>query len=361
MTFAAPVGSNHVLFVCRPASTEIDKLLLGHNKSHLSEEEIDHLIDLILERQGDRRLPWSTEMGDIIEKRWVSGKLDRDRWEQYTGQFLVDYFELKVRSRVVIGTPGGLKLQLAVQDVRCGSGEHMTFEIEERRGAVRVGETLVMAHDIVGNLGTLQHKGGHSALGRSCNFGDATWNSITPGKHRVTYESQLSVLESTKPEQNKKGEVFANKSVTLKTETTFLPKGQTTVTVNTDPLLKPDVDRSIKIIQIKMSPAVNSKTENKYFTNVRLDLRSCPIHLAFDIILKDGEIEYPCGSMTSTAGTKSSWEGVAYLPTDLSGRHVDVIFRPAPDVAENSLNLFEIWGEEIRMNNIMIANDGPRD
>ena len=345
-----------------PASeSAIVELLHREGEGLLNSDQMNDLIDLVLKHQADRQRPWRTEMGDLIEKSWVSDKLDRDLWEQYTSQFVVDYFDVKVRPRIVIGTPGGVNLQLVVQDVRCGSGKHITFQLQQKSWAVRIGETLIGASNMPGNLGTLRHKGGNSSLGCNNAFGKQTWDSIKPGRQTITYESELAILESAAPENKERQDVFASRKVTFETETTFLPRGQTTVNINTDPSMKVDVDRSITIKRIKTGPAVNPKTDNKYYSNVMLDITPRPIDIAFEIILKDGDNEYTSGSVTSTSDDKDGLNSMAYIPADLSGKRIDVIFRPAPDIAEDTVDLFEIWGEEIVFKNVLVSGESVSD
>ena len=345
-----------------PASeSAIVELLRREGDDLLDIDQVDDLIDVVLKHQADRQRPWRTEMGDLIEKSWVSDKLDRDLWEQYTSQFVVDYFDVKVRPRIVIGTPGGVNLQLEIQDVRCGSGKHITFQLQQKSWAVRIGETLIGASNMPGNLGTIRHKGGYSSLGCNNAFGQQTWESIKPGRQTITYESELAILESAAPENKERQDVFASRKVTFETETTFLPRGQTTVNINTDPSMKADVDRSITIKRIKTGPAVNPKTDNKYYSNVMLDITPRPIDIAFEIILKDGDNEYTSGSVTSTSDDKDGLNSMAYIPADLSGKRIDVIFRPAPEIAEDTVDLFEIWGEEIVFKNVMVSGESVID
>ena len=339
----------------------IEELLRRESEGLLNPVQLDELVDLILEYQADRERPWRTEMGDLIEKRWVNGKLDRKLWEQYTAQFVVDIYEIKVRPRIVIGTPGGVNLQLEIQDVRCGSGKHITFEVQETNRVTKIGSTIIGGNNIPGTF-SLRHQGGGRTMGNSNDFGKQTWESIRPGKQKITFEAQLAIVESSASDKDEQQDVFASRKVTvLETETTFLPRGQTTVNINTDPSMKPDVDRSITIKRIKTGPAVNPKTDNKYYSNVILDITPRPIDIAFEIILKDGDNEYTSGSVTSTSEGKHGLNSLAYIPADLSGKRIDVIFRPAPAIAEDTVDLFEIWGEEIVFKNVMVSGESVID
>jgi serine/threonine protein kinase len=341
-----------------PASeSAIVELLHREGEGLLNSDQMNDLIDLVLKHQADRKRPWRTEMGDLIEKRWVSGKLDRDLWEQYTAEFVVDYFKVKVRPRIVIGTPGGVNLQLRTQDVRCGSGKHITFRLQQKSWEFRIGGTLIGAANQQANLGTISHQGDQSGMGFSCSFEEKTWDSIKPGRQTVTYKLQLAILESPAHGEEVQPNVFASREVTFETETTFLPRGQTTVNINTDPLMKDDVDRSITIKRIETSLDENTATDNKYYCNIILNIEPRPIDIAFEIILKDGDNEYTSGSVTTPADSDNGLNSVAYIAADLSGKRIDVIFRPAPDIAEDTVDLFEIWGEEIVIKDVLVTGE----
>ena len=340
----------------------IVELIRREGEGTLAGDQIKDLIDLILKYQADRERPWRTEMGDLIEKRWLAGKLNRDLWEQYTAQFLVGFYKVKVRPRIVIGTPGGVNLKLVIQDVRCGSGKHITLKVQEKDRVTRVGSTIIGRVNMPGIIMKLKHKGGHGSIGNCNSFGEQLWDSIKPGKQKITFEAQLSILESPAPEKQDPQEVFfASRKVTFETETTFLPRGQSTVNINTDPAMKAEVDRSITIVRIKTGPAVKPVAGNKYYVNVRLDIKSRPIDTAFSIILKDGDNEYKAGSLTQTAENNNGLESMAFIPADLSGKRIDVILRPAPDQAELTVDLFEIWGEEIVFKNVLVTGKPVAD
>jgi hypothetical protein len=96
-------------------------------------------------------------------------------------------------------------------------------------------------------------------------------------------------------------------------------------------------------------------TSNKFYAKVILAFKPRPIDTAFTIVLKDGENEYNAGSFAMTAEDESrSLNSMGSIPVDLSGKRIDVILRPAPDEAERSIDLFEIWGNEIVFEDVLV-------
>lgn len=337
------------------------ELIRRYREGLLDADQITQVIQLVLRYQGERELPWSVEMGDLIEKSWVSKDLSRDLWEQYTSQFLVDYFDVKVRQRIVIDNLGGVNLQLVPKDVRCGSGEHITFQLQEKSFAVRIGDHLITSNDMAGNLGAITHKGGNRSVGRSFNLGQVVWDTIKPGSQTIAYESELAILESDPTKESEQSEIFASQKVIFETQTTFLPSGQSTVTINTDPKMKADVDRSLAVKQIKTELAANTQAGSKYYVNLQLDVRARPIDVVFKIFLNHGANQYDCGLFGAKAEWSGSSEVVAFLPIDLNGQRVEVVFQPSPEIAERSIDLFEIWGEEIIVKDVMITGQSAAD
>ena len=126
----------------RGSQVAINELLRREDEGLLDSDQINDLIEVILKHQADRKRRWRTGIGDLIEKRWVDGKLDRDIWEKYTAQLLVDICELKVRPRIVIGSPSGVLVQRNFRDLRCGSGKYIEFLLRETNGVTVLSRCL---------------------------------------------------------------------------------------------------------------------------------------------------------------------------------------------------------------------------
>jgi hypothetical protein len=343
----------HEAAAASESALAIEELLRRESEGLLNPVQLDDLVDLILEYQADRERPWRTEMGDLIEKRWVNGKLDHDLWEQYTAQFLVDTYRLRVRPRIVIGS-GKMAVQQIKQVTRCGGGTHMTYQLRENYRTTKIGSTVVERLGNFPSTTDLSHDNGGM---NSTNYylGDEEqWATIKPGKHKITREFELSILGGPGPEGAKRTEVFASRRVSFETETTFLPPGQSTVNINTDPALKAAVEDAITIVRVETGPKPRPTTSDMFYANIILDLKPRPIDTAFTIVLKHGEKEYDAGSVAMQAAQKSGFDTMGNIPVDLSGKRIDLILRPAPDEAEKSVDLFEIWGEEIVFNDVLV-------
>ena len=294
-------------------------------------------------------------MGDVIEERWVAGELDRDLWEKYTGQFLVDTYELEVRPRIVIGSPSGVLVQRNIRDVRCGSGKYIEFLLREKNGVTRVGSTIVGRVDLAGTT-QIGHDNSETSSANSSALTEQQWKPIKPGKQKITFDVELAILESVGPEASDGLDVFASRKATFETEATFLPAGHSTVSVNVDPAMKDVVDSAITIDRVETGVMSQPTTSEKYFARVVLAVQPRPIDNIFTSVLRDGETEYDAGSHAHviTAKDGNDLTSMASIEADLSGKRIDVILRPAPDAAERSIDLFEIWGEEIVFEDVLV-------
>jgi hypothetical protein len=97
-------------------------------------------------------------------------------------------------------------------------------------------------------------------------------------------------------------------------------------------------------------------SSEKYFARVVLAVQPRPIDNIFTIVLRDGESEYDAGSHAHVIKAEEGNDliSMASIAADLSGKRIDVILRPAPDEAERSIDLFEIWGEEIVFEDVLV-------
>ena len=333
----------------------INELLRREDETLLDSDQVNDLIDLILKYQADRERAWRTEMGDLIEKRWLAGKLDHDIWEKYTAQFLVDICELKVRPRIVIGSPSGVLVQRNIRDLRSGSGKYIEFLLREKNGVTRVGSTIVGRVDLAGTT-QIGHDNSETSSANSSALTEQQWQPIKPGKQKITFDVELAILESVGPEASEGLDVFASRKATFETEATFLPAGQSTVNVNVDPAMKDEVDRAITIKRVETGPMSQPTTNAKYFARVVLAVQPRPIDNIFTIVLRDGKTEYDAGSHAHVIKAEEGNDliSMASIAADLSGKRIDVILRPAPDEAERSIDLFEIWGEEIVFEDVLV-------
>jgi hypothetical protein len=182
------------------------------------------------------------------------------------------------------------------------------------------------------------------------------WDIIEPGKQKITFDVELEILESVGPEASEGLDVFASRKATFETEAIFLPVGQSTVNVNVDPSIKDAVNRAITINRVETGPISTPTTSAKYSVRVVLAVQPRPIDNIFTIVLRDGETEYDSGSHAHVIKAEDGNDliSVASIAADLSGKRIDVILRPAPGEAENSIDLFEIWGEEIVFEDVLV-------
>jgi len=330
----------------------VDELLRREDLGRLNNDQVDDLIEVILRHQADSARAWRTEMGDLVEKYYVAGKLDRERWERYTGQFLFDVYKIEVRPEVVIGS-GRVGIRMVKQDVRCGSGTHMAYQLQEKNRVTTIGPDVVGRVNPVSTSPLGHRNNSHSQTNYFLND-EPQWANIRPGKQKVTHEVELAILEASGRGVLQPTDVFASRQVKFETESTFLPAGQSTVKLNTDPSLKATVEDAVQLRRVVVGPVSVPNTTNQFYVSYFIDFDPRPVDCAFTIVLKHGANEYEVGSIAMAAAMDTGYHGYESFTADLRGKRVDVILRPSPDYAESTIDCFEIWGEDIVFKDVQV-------
>ncbi len=80
-----------------------------------------------------------------------------------------------------------------------------------------------------------------------------------------------------------------------------------------------------------------------------------PIAIAFDVIARYKNTEYPLGTMVRAPNPYglASGFGESFPPGQVPA--IDLILRPSPAAARNTLDLFEISGETLTLKNIPLS------
>ena len=330
----------------------IDELIRREAAGLLDQDDESAFIDLLLTNQADRSHNWRTEMGDVIEKRWVSGNLDRSLWGQYTAQFLVDTHVLEVRPKIVIGSDG-VAIRMIDQDVRCGSGTHINYDIEIKSTKSTIGP-VTLNQGYSSSSGSISHQNsGTSTSNHKLN--DEQWSKIKPGKHEITKEVKITITQGNLPTSPSSSNIFASRIITYVAEAEFIAPGQSTAKLNTDSSIQAAVESAITLKRVRTRQYSFQKNTDNYDTSLHFEIKPRPVDAVFTIYLKDGDNEIEAGSVVMAAGRDTGLHtGSTIKDHDLRGKHIDVILRPDIHQAESSIDCFEIWGEEIVFKDVLV-------
>ena len=83
-----------------------------------------------------------------------------------------------------------------------------------------------------------------------------------------------------------------------------------------------------------------------------------PFAVAFNVTARVEGHEYPLGSVTAAKGQSGRWQ----LESKYEGptaEHIDLVLRASSDVARQSVELFEIWGGELILEDISVLSQDP--
>lgn len=372
--FHSTAESNTILLRCRLDFGILDDLLLLEAESQLNSQQADELVELILDRQADQSQPWSKRMGDLIEKRWIRGELDRELWERYVLQRLTNMYQLQTRPRIVLGSSGGILIKLAMGNVRGGTGKHVSYFTEEKNKVLKIGTTSRPFSELAEPMytGFTGTDDDYTTRTIKLNLGQPLWATIQPGKQNLSLEVDFHIRETPSP---RLGEFESpnyetrkirglttyvpretTRKITFQTETTFLPAGQSTAYMNADPEWKSEVEQAVTLRHLVQIPTTSRFEQVRNQTQAQFHFGMRPIATAFRVILRHGKNEYEIGTVTLAAQKKTFPTISSIIGTELIGKRVDVILRPDLASAETSTDIFEIWGEEIVFRDVVVSH-----
>jgi hypothetical protein len=123
----------------------------------------------------------------------------------------------------------------------------------------------------------------------------------------------------------------------------------------TDPTVSAKVRSAISVKQVTVTPGQFPRA------TLDVDIRPSPAPLAFEVLLASGGEQFPVGTIHLAKGAQTQWKLSGDWPKDLepAGGKVDVIFRPSEKVARETIDLLEMWGEEVVIKDVPVAK-APR-
>jgi hypothetical protein len=127
-----------------------------------------------------------------------------------------------------------------------------------------------------------------------------------------------------------------------------VPADEPTVKAIHDPSLRPAVEKAIRDVRLQMLNNLQGD-----YVDVNAEFDSTPVALAYKIILRSGEQEWPTGSIYVVGNSSMGW-GTGGTVKGLTADHVDVIFRPDESVAASTVDLHEYWDGEVIIKDVKI-------
>jgi hypothetical protein len=316
---------------------------LGSRLEHgrLSQEPIDSLVDWALAIQGDAGAPWPTVWGDWVERVLVAGRLSDARRERYFRQGIGPWYaSLVVRPRVrrgdrfpliVQGQPGprlGARPSYVVRD------HAVLFD----------GVPLILSAPrddwffINPNLPTVLRAD------------QVPFDRLGDGRHTVVVAGTFVCSAPGRPADS------AGTAVPFRVEQTWelFPADAPAAEVVDDPSLLETIRPLVAGgIELHDGPVPGT------FAEVTVIFNRLPVGVAYDVILRSGESEWPAGTVCAPQGVYAQRGSHASLRGAPGGR-MDIVLRPNPSAAIESVDVLRVWNQELVLPNVLVTRRPPR-
>jgi hypothetical protein len=365
------------------------ELLARYNGKKLEEEQVTRVMECALDVQGDERLPWATEWGDLIETGRSDGKLSEADQARFRVQSAV--VALKPRPRVRIGDPAPLVISL--KEARIGSSTALQSQVifksatvdgkpmKQARVKAPGGFATTFTSPMLGwfqLFGASNRMWGGQAYGQAALLLDLP-KDLEAGPKQI----QISVYIVTKPQSTRSSFSFSTGAPRKNDPDARLV--ERTVSVLVDPadvkgveLVQPSAD--VKEKMRRMAEASDLRVQvfdqGGVFSvvgpsgpigsaSMTFSIDGRPMEGAFDVLWRSGEREWPIGTLTTGTGADPNgytlgpgMDAQRYVYGQVQGFDadtVDVVLRPSEKAAARTIDLTRIYGEEIVAKDVHVS------
>jgi ribosomal protein L34E len=305
----------------------------------LSASHRDRLIELALAEQGKPTLgPLGSGLIDFAGACLDAGQMTDAQRERFFQQMV--RLTLRVRPQVAVG-------------------DHVPYRVEyTSRGPTGGGWSVrIMTEDVnlAGRKGMFSGSAGLSGVGSGGSSGSSIQAPPTPGRQTLTSRTRVQVFKGPFVGDASAHEPDHERDVTLSGEVDVverLPDGA--ITQNDDPALAPALRAALLLQDFKHGP---------YGLSGQIQVvAALPADVAFDVVARVGDAEFPMGSVTIPAGTTNSGYHVQVQGPEGPGKdvtNVDVILRSNPDAVRRTVDMTGLWKGELVYPNVPVAPGTP--
>ena len=322
----------------RPAVAELAARLAD---GRLSSTGRDRVADAALAAQADAGRPWDPAWGDWLERARAAGRLSDDRWHRYAAGSWPGAYQLRVRPRVRDGDPIPYRVDGLPARVGNKAGLYL----------VQTGEQITWPG------GPTPEPNDNASEGSlSSNGGGSSGSSVRPdeyaghlpvGHHTLHLRAAIRILSGP-------GAVppLATGTLDLSAPFDLLPADRPTVAVVHDPALADPVRRSVSAELRNWSTGTTSP-------HVTVD--DAPVGLSFELFIRPvGGPEWSAGTFALPAAAPGRRSTSRFglggsrgrrLPT---GSTADVVLRPSPAAAVDTIDATEAWDGELVLHGVPV-------
>jgi hypothetical protein len=304
----------------------------------VSDSTASRLTASALARQADLTTPWEAEWGEWVEAALAAGKLSDAERDRYFRQAVAGcYVGLKVRPRVRRGDPFYVT-PVGEFDPRLAGQRGIRFV---EWPVLRLdGKTVVCTTD----------RWGFQALippGVPLARPDLVpYDSLTDGRHTMVLSAKVWV-------STKSNAPSAEVPVRVEAEWELVPTGAGSVELVEAPELREQIEP-----QVWAGVEADPVREGAH-GRVLLTFNRLPLGVAYDVVLRAGQKEWPAGRVSAAAGTWAPRITDTHMLQGFDAGKVDVVLRPNPEAAEGTLDVLRVWNHEIVTRDVLVARRPP--
>jgi hypothetical protein len=310
----------------------------------LSKENIERASELALAIQGDQSKTWNAVIGDFVESARVRGSLTDAQWARYARQ--APMLTLTLRPQVRRGD-GDLPARIAAGNARVGSNSRLNLRIHDIDGE----GDLIKPPDPRGRSGS-----GYTGFGLSAGGGASTIRNLELDPRAVadaklgTRDARVRLKMSVREgwDDDNKKPVLAEWEEVMKGNWDLVAADAQTVKLIDDESYRAAVEAGTTIKFLgERSPGIRGHL------NLDIEFKRIPVPLAHEVFLREpGGREHKFTSINLARGDVSYGTGAQIKA--LGADSVDVIFRPAPAVARQTVEMTEMWNHEFIIRNVRV-------
>jgi hypothetical protein len=153
---------------------------------------------------------------------------------------------------------------------------------------------------------------------------------------------------------------LAEKQIVMEAVWTLLAPGEPSLQENSDPLLRPAVEKEIRIDLRNCYATELSGPPPKCRLGVAFNVDRAPVGLAYEVFVRANSREARIGSLVLGAGHIASHRPAGDdIPDWPKPNQVDVVLKPSRSLALRSVDLTEYWTGEVVIKNVPVSPSRP--
>lgn len=327
----------HDLFVGGPnkragALAELSSRL---TTGRLSQDQINSVVDRVLDLQQDAGKPWDRSWGDWAGAVAAAGKLSEDRLDRFARHSMV--LSMTVRPRVRLGDPLPVEFSWT-GTTRVGTFPSYFFWQNPIPWTLHVDDVMLERPDNwFMSLGPYFSPAEQPATF----YLTDPLRKLKPGTHRATVVLDLDLYDSAGAPHVPRH----SQRLTFGCDVVLVAEDTPTVTLTADPQLAGSLQKGLVL-----TTARTFNSNGRSTCALVVEINPSPADLSYDCIVRhDGQEEH-AGHLTVAKGGFGS--GLAMFPVNGTTKNVDLLLKPDPGGAAQTVHLSRIAGFAVEFHNV---------